>query len=260
MCTRYVKMDLNSKQEEIIQLEAEIDDYHSGLGILEDILDTVDSDDGSLDSTMCHSQGQSTPNQEVGKSQRTLYDMFRIDSLDKTKQRKKRKFISPLNQNQISSKSQSNDSDQEFPDEGTDINKAIKAMREAFSETLKSVTDSMITSFTQQFANFTVEIKGIIKANKSEEEAERQKISSELEELRTTVKNQTEEIEALKKDMAALSHGQKLNEGCLIKAEKDIFNLKEDSLQMKARSMQNNLIFYNIEERDSESYQQTPKT
>ena len=130
-------------------------------------------------------------------------------------------------------------------------------MREAFSETLKSVTDSMTTLFTQQFANFTVEINSNIEASKSEEEAERQKILSELEELRTTVKNQTTEIEALKKDMAALSHGQKLNEGCLIKAEKGIFNLKEDSLQMEAKSMQNNLIFYNIVERDSESYQET---
>ena len=130
-------------------------------------------------------------------------------------------------------------------------------MREAFSETLKSATDSITTSFTQQFANFTVDIKGIIEANKSKEEAERQKISSELEEVRTTVKNQATEIEALKKDMAVLSHGQKLNEGCLIKPEKDIFNLKEDSLQIDVRSMQNNLIFYNIVERDSESYQQT---
>ena len=254
VCASYINMDTKSKQEEIIQLEAEINDYYSGLELFADV-DTMDSDDGSVNSTVCQIQGQSTPIPGLGKGQKTLYDMFRKDSVDKTKKRKKRKFISPVNQNPT--QAQSNDTSQESLEEDTDINKAMESMREAFSENLKSVTDNMTASFTQQFANFTVEIKGIIEANKRAGALERQKLAGELEELRTTVKKQATEIEDLKKDMAALTNGQKLNEGCLFKAEKDISDLKEDCLQMEARSMRSNLIFYNIAERGSETYQVT---
>ena len=78
-------------------------------------------------------------------------------------------------------------------------------------------------------------------------------LDNRLASMQGIVDKQTSEIDSLKKENTELKSYLKIHEGRLLRAEKQIADLQEQSLDTISRNMQNNLIFHQIAETDAEN-------
>ena len=168
----------------------------------------------------------------VTPKQKTLHELLKLPgSSDKASgsvsQQKKRKVISP-----IQPIHQDTSDDDESDDDATKVNTEhrnsdiIVQMQKSFNVAIKKVAKTLSKTFLTQFDTITEELTGI----------------------KSTLETRDEEIFNLSQELQDCQNKNKLNEGRITRAEKEIRDLKSELFDLKARSMKNNLVFYNIQE------------
>ena len=180
---------------------------------------------------------ETSPDDDMPKvatpKQRTLYEVFKLPGLsektsDSTSQQKKRKIISPIHPILQDS------SDDESEDEVINLkvngdyasSDIIAGMQRSFNVAIKKVTKTLSKTFLTQFESIT----------------------EQLREIKSTLQTRDQEIDNLSQELQDCQTRNRLNEGRITRAEKEIRDLKTELADLKARSMKNNLVFYNIPE------------
>ena len=77
-------------------------------------------------------------------------------------------------------------------------------------------------------------------------------LQENVKSLTVTVNNQKQQITDLCEETSTLRGKNALLEGRVSRSEKEIDALKEEILYMQARSMRDNLVFYNVPEQEAE--------
>ena len=163
--------------------------------------------------------------------QRTLHDLFKLPEClgrtsDSTSQQKKRKVISPIQP------LLQDTSDDESQDEHAKINTEfvsrgiIDEMQKSFNAAVNQVSETLSKTLVSQFESIT----------------------EELREIKSTLESRDQEINTISRELKDCQNRNRLDEGRICRAEKEIRDLKSELSHLKARSMMNNLVFYNISE------------
>ncbi len=82
-------------------------------------------------------------------------------------------------------------------------------------------------------------------------------LQSKYDDLQLALNVQTEELEMMAKELEATKEQQVITEGRLTRAEKLVEDLREQLLQQEARSMRDNLVFFNVPEQQTDHIKNT---
>ena len=129
------------------------------------------------------------------------------------------------------------------------IASVIQAMQETFQVSLDKVVDNMTKSFENQFSLFKNDLMDTLAKNNQVLVEQREKFIEDLDDMKQQLQEKDGAIQELWKSLEVMNARQNICDGRLTRSEKDIMDVKEDLLQQQARSMKDNLVFYNIKEK-----------
>ena len=166
------------------------------------------------------------------------------------KKKSKRKVISPIQG--LDLESSADDEANEDTISSCIVDK-LDAFQRTFDMNMDMVTESLKIKISDELQVFKREITE--KINKSDKEYKERMgtMEEKIVELEKSLDIQSQEIEELKKENHELLKKMQLYEGMICSNEKDTEYIKEDILQIQAKSMSANLVFHSIPEEDTET-------
>ena len=164
----------------------------------------------------------------------------------------KRKVISPIEEQNAKDSTIEIDEDQV----AMNITTKLDAFKETFDSYMKVVFQKIKEQISEELDQFKKDIMQVLD-KKEMQQKERVDITNTVKDIEKAQQYQTGEIEDLRNEHMLLLKKCQLQEGQLVKNEKDIEFLKEEVLQIQAGSMRDNLVYNNIEELAVETSEKT---
>ena len=246
----YNIVEPNSKQTKI---EPTAINREDSLDNLNSLFDTVNTG-----AAMIYEGDKTLTSTPVDKyKQKTIDKMLMVNSDKKDYQKaKKRKTRSPISMIDLD-KIQEDESVSES-ESATSDSEALCPTSETWhlrSSTvqLQSVIESMKKTFHDQFSEFKDDISKVITKSQQEDKELLSTLVAKVESLSDQLSKKDDEIKQLQVSLDNSQLRSQLLEGRLTRIEKQMFDMHEDLLQEKARSMKPNLIFHNIDETQNEN-------
>ena len=190
---------------------------------------------------------ESTPLQAIGK-QNTISDFFKVVTTTLiSNKRSKRKVISPLQDMES----------EDIESTVTSVSYKLDAFKQTFETKIDMVMNKLKEEVLGELKDFKERILETVQARDKAYDKKLEALEDKLDDFKESVTFQEQEIEDLKSENAKMLHRCQIYEGQIAKNEKEIQFIKEDTLQIQAKSMSANLVFYNIPEQGNENSQMT---
>ena len=139
----------------------------------------------------------------------------------------------------------------------TSISYKLDAFRQTFETNMDIVMNKLKEEVLGELKDFKERILETMQARDKVYDKKLKALEDKLDGFKESVTFQEQEIEDLKSENAKMLQRCQIYEGQIAKNEKEIQFIKEDTLQIQAKSMSANLVFHNIPEQGNENSQMT---
>ena len=232
---------MSNTSQDTSKIEQMIDQYY----------EEIELSHAKIDQSACVKE--STPLKAIGK-QNTISDFFKVvNTTPNSNKRAKRKVISPLQDME----SEDSMDEENIGSTVTSISYKLDAFKQTFETNMDIVMNKLKEEVLGELKDFKERILQTVQARDKAYDKKLKALEDKLDDFKESVTFQEQEIEDLKSENAKMLQRCQIYEGQIAKNEKEIQFIKEDTLQIQAKSMSANLVFHNIPEQGNENSQMT---